>query len=246
MVNPKMRITLYNVLKIDNKANPEMIRAAYEARLGELRNAVDHESQNELKLAQQAFAILGNPAKKTAYDDSLSLEQYQGRITNAVDHSLNYKNSVSTLKTLVWVVASLICAILFFGFKSYLLDHHSRKALAASIPAPSEQPLNLTGTGQTVSQTVAAQQDEAMRRIEQVQRSKEQQRQEAAAQEEKNRELAAVAVKKEELRKEQERLSLMDGFINARDFDKARALAKTQDEYDYVNLKEQMDIRARN
>jgi len=69
-----MKRTLYDVLQVDKQASPEHIAAACRAQKEKLGTAADHDSQNELKLVQEAFAILSDPQQRSRYDQRLNTE----------------------------------------------------------------------------------------------------------------------------------------------------------------------------
>ena len=63
--------TLYSILGLDDDATLEDITRAYQVRKQKLEHDMDPDSQNEMKLAQQAFSILSNPTQREKYDQEL-------------------------------------------------------------------------------------------------------------------------------------------------------------------------------
>lgn len=69
-----IRKTLYQVLQVARNATPEVITAAYEARLRELGASAAPEVQSERTLLKEAHDILVDAVRRKLYDDKLREE----------------------------------------------------------------------------------------------------------------------------------------------------------------------------
>lgn len=69
-----MKISHYDVLQVSPQASGEVIGAAYrqlQARFAVLVEGGDDEARNQLIFVEEAYAVLGDPARRAAYDDGL-------------------------------------------------------------------------------------------------------------------------------------------------------------------------------
>ena len=76
--------TLYSILGLDDDATLDDITRAYQVRKQKLEHDMDLDSQNEMKLAQQAFSILSNPMQREKYDREL--KERAARDNTAIYH----------------------------------------------------------------------------------------------------------------------------------------------------------------
>src|SRR3954470_10221899 len=69
---------LYQVLQVPRNATPDVIRAAYEARVKALGTSAAPEAMNERNLLRQASDILSDAARRKLYDAKLLEESARG------------------------------------------------------------------------------------------------------------------------------------------------------------------------
>lgn len=118
-----MKISHYEVLQVSPQAGDEVIGAAYRellARLQALAGAGDGEARNQLIFVEEAFAVLGDPARRAAYDAGL---RQAAAIGAAAVHSGNdfaeAWNGSLTRRVLLGI--ALACAA--FGVYKFLGQH---------------------------------------------------------------------------------------------------------------------------
>jgi predicted ribosomally synthesized peptide with SipW-like signal peptide len=63
--------TLYEVLQVARNASPEVIKSAFETRMGALAGNAAPEVLAERTLLQDAYAILSDPVRRKLYDDKM-------------------------------------------------------------------------------------------------------------------------------------------------------------------------------
>ncbi len=150
-----MRTTLYDVLGIEPGASPAEVGAAYEAKKAALAEAMDATSQNELKLARDAHAILSDPAKRAQYDQRLKAEVAQEhRITS-------YEAAPERGGALKWLVIAAIVAAGYFAYER--MHPHAAptpaqtgEAAPEAAPVPATAPVEPVPAAPAVQATAAA------------------------------------------------------------------------------------------
>jgi curved DNA-binding protein CbpA len=70
------KITLYQVLHVNTTAAPEIIKAAYEARMAALKDNAAPEVAAERIFIREAYELLADPVRKKLYDEKLR-EQFR-------------------------------------------------------------------------------------------------------------------------------------------------------------------------
>lgn len=68
--------TLYQALQVNMTAAPEVIKAAYEARMAALQDSAAPEVASERIIIREAYELLANPVRKKLYDEKLR-EQFR-------------------------------------------------------------------------------------------------------------------------------------------------------------------------
>lgn len=127
-----MKKTLYDVLQIDEKASKDHIDAAYQAQKERFGNAFDHESQNELKLVQQAYVVLSDQKQRDKYDQGLKLQAAQN---NSVIYYSNESSGGSSVTKFI-----LIILIVTAGYLAYQHFNKPVENASASSQDASTQP----------------------------------------------------------------------------------------------------------
>jgi DnaJ-class molecular chaperone len=123
--------TLYSILGLDDDATLDDITRAYQVRKQKLEHDMDPDSQNELKLAQQAFSILSNPTQREKYD--LELKERAARDSAAIYH-MNDARQAGGRKV---VRLLLLFAVLLVGYLAY--QHYSTGQAHAVVQAGASQ-----------------------------------------------------------------------------------------------------------
>jgi curved DNA-binding protein CbpA len=145
-----MKKTLYDVLQVSEKASLENIEAAYQALKVKFKNAVDHESQNEFKLVQQAYIVLSDQKQRDKYDQGLKLQIAQNNAP--VYYSDEPAGSSWTTKFI------LLIAIATTGYFAY---QHFNKPNTNADSGNQDTPAQLDADKSAVSTTNPAVQAEA-------------------------------------------------------------------------------------
>lgn len=260
--------TLYDVLHVSRKATQEIIDAAYGVLHEKFKDAVDPDSQNEMKLVQQAYKVLSDPNQKAMYDLSIkpgaarpNIQLYPDGMVEEVPTGNN--------GVLKWVV---LAALVIGGVALYLNHTMNTKkleldALNVSRHLDNEETL-VNGEVDNVRASVdnaaavsnraldIAQEQEVSRRIAIENRVEEQRRQQEfqqrmaqerqdsmRKQQEANQ--ANQAARQEEQAQNKERQRLMYNMISLKEWDSARGLAKTPQEISYIDQMERSDQRNR-
>lgn len=130
-----MKTSLYDILRITDGASPEEIATAYQTRKNSLQNAVDHESQNELKLVQLAFETLSNPSQRTRYDQSFNA---QAANNDLVIHASDESGSGATGGTIKLIIAISIAVTSYVLYQKGLAGHPGSDAIAHP-PSPTQR-----------------------------------------------------------------------------------------------------------
>ena len=107
--------TLYSILGLDDTASLEDITQAYQVRKQKLEHDMDPDSQNELKLAQQAHSVLSNPTQRRKYDQSL--KERIARNNAVIYHSDETRHGSGGTLIKFLVLSAL-------AFSGYLAYHH--------------------------------------------------------------------------------------------------------------------------
>lgn len=119
-----MKSTVYDILRVGEKASSDEISAAYQERRLQLVNVGDQESQNELKLVQHAFEILSDKNQRTRYDQRQYSQGNAGK-----DQSMLSTNMGNSGIAWLFIIAILIGAGCFFY----------QKVLSSKQPSNSEK-----------------------------------------------------------------------------------------------------------
>lgn len=258
-----MKKTLYDVLHVSSKAEPEMIETAYRMRSEKLNDAVDFDAQNEMKLVRQAYAILSDPTRRTKYDQSILAATSGNRIQiyadGMVEESRNEGDGI-----LKWGIAAVVILAAIFIILNYYRDSKKIEADAQNVSKhlDNEQEL-VSGTvnnqskaidsSYTVSnRTLDLSQEQARdrrlaeeKRMEEMNRQRESQMENSRKMQENARKQQEElqAARQEEASKEQYRLRMMNKMISMKDWDLARSFAKSPHEILNINQMEQVDKR---
>lgn len=132
-----MKKTLYDSLHVPSNASAELIELAYQVRKKRLKDATDHESQNELKFVQEAFAILSDRQQRARYDQSLdSQTPNDDSAIYASNEEVEGSNYSGTMKLLVLATIAVAC---FLAYQLFIKE--SRKT-GASVRETSTQEKN--------------------------------------------------------------------------------------------------------
>lgn len=258
-----MKKTLYDVLHVSSKAEPEMIETAYRLRSEKLKDAIEPDAQNEMKLVRQAYAILSDPTKKTMYDQSIlattSANRVQIYADGMVEESRNEGYGI-----LKWGIAAAAILVAIFIVLDYYRDSKKIVAEAQNISKhlDNEQEL-LSGTvnnqskaidnsytvsnrmldlsqEQTLNRRIAEE-----RRMEEINRQREIQMENSRKMQENTRrqQEEQQAARQEEAGKEQYRQSMMNKMISMKEWDLARSFARSSYEISNIAQMEQADKR---
>lgn len=259
-----MKKTLYDVLQVSSKAEPEMIETAFRIRSEKLGDAVDPDAQNELRLVRQAYEILSHPDKRAMYDQSLLSVIVRSRAV-AYPDGMEEDEGGGNSSILKWGVASVVALTALLIVLNYSRDTKKIEVDAqnTSKHLDNEQELvigTVSNQSKAIDNTTAvsnriidlAQERELSRRLAEQQRIDEMNRlreqqmessrkaQEAARQQQE----AMRAAQQEEEGREQYRKRMMNNMISLKEWDNARSFAKTSYELSYINQMEQADKRA--
>lgn len=228
-----MKKNLYNVLQVNDGADLGTIEAAYQTRSAALMNSTDQESQNELKLIREAYTILRDPVQKASYDRNLARARGQDK-TSIIIHDNFHRKSRGYPILITVVVVGSVAAVLYFNSN---LRNNPKEYIPA--PAATEKSAEISRIEANNEMLVAEQQEFARKTEQERQAQEDRKKQEDAINENAKVQAAILAEKEESLRNTKNRLESIDAYIKSGAYDKARSLAKNQDEFDYVNLKEQ-------
>jgi len=77
--------TLYQVLQLSRTAEPEVIKAAYEATLAALKESAAPEVAAERVLVREAYELLADPVRRKLYDQKLKEEDLQALSSGGED-----------------------------------------------------------------------------------------------------------------------------------------------------------------
>jgi hypothetical protein len=113
--------SLYDILGVDPDANELDIGLAYERRRDELARRVPPDESGSA-LVQQAYEVLSNPTRRTAYDASLVTAQERAAAAEQPTDLLLEEEPTAKRRNPIWVggIAGLvvIVAALYFTFRS--------------------------------------------------------------------------------------------------------------------------------
>lgn len=258
-----MKKTLYDVLHVSSKAEPEMIETAYRMRSEKLNDAIEPDAQNEMKLVRQAYAILSDPAKRAMYDQSILAATSGNRVQIYADGMVeeNRNEGHSTLK---WGIAAAVILAAVFIVLNYYRDSKKIEADAQNISKHLDNEQELVSgvvnnqskaidNSYTVSnRTLDLSQEQALhrrlaeeRRLEEMNRQRESQMENARKMQENTRrqQEELQAARQEEASKEQYRQNMMNKMISMKEWDLARSFAKSSYEFSNINQMEQADKR---
>ncbi len=79
--------TLYQVLQVSATAEPDVIKAAAEARLAALKDGAAPELAAERIIVREAYELLGDPVRRKHYDDKLREERFRALSSGGVEES---------------------------------------------------------------------------------------------------------------------------------------------------------------
>jgi DnaJ-class molecular chaperone with C-terminal Zn finger domain len=263
--------TLYDVLQVSGKAEPEMIETAYRMRSEKLNDAVDHDAQNEMKLVRQAYAILSDPAQRAVYDQSILAATSRNRMQINADGMVeeNHDEGHSILKWSIAAAVALAATMIVFNhfrdtkkieIEAQLVSKHLNNEQELVSGTVNNQSKAIDNSS-TVSNRMLdlAREQQFNRQIAEERRSAEinQQResqieysrkmQENSRMQQEAQQTAREAqqtARKEEASQEQYRLSMMNKMISMKDWDLARSFAKTTYESSNIDRMEQADRRS--
>lgn len=258
-----MKKTLYDVLHVSSKAEPGMIETAYRMRIEKLNDAVDSDSQNEIKLVRQAYAILSDPTKRAGYDQSILAATSGNRIQIYADGMVEESRNEG-YGILRWGITAAVILAAVFIVLDYYKDSRKIEVDAQNVSKhlDNEQEL-VSGTVNNQSKAIDSSymvsnraldlsQEQARdrrfaeeRRMEEMNRQRESQMENSRKMQENARKQQEElqAAKQEEASKEQYRQRMMNEMISMKDWDLARSFAKSPYEISNINQLEQMDKR---
>lgn len=136
-----MKLTLYSILDLSADASPEEIDTAYQREKKRLEPHANHDSLNEMKLVQEAYATLSDPERRKQYDQSL--KDNIARNNAVIYYSQDTrKHGGATIRLLM--ISSLIVA----GYLAF--QHYSQsQPLATSNITPAATPASLPDNSDT-------------------------------------------------------------------------------------------------
>lgn len=258
-----MKKTLYDVLHVSSKAEPEMIETAYRMRSEKLNDAIESDAQNEMKLVRQAYAILSDPAKRAMYDQSILAATSGNRVQIYADGMVE-ENRNEGHGILKWGIAAAVIIAAVFIVLNYYRDSKKIEADAQNISKHLDNEQELVSgvvnnqskaidNSYTVSsRTLDLSQEQALhrrlaeeRRLEEMNRQRESQMENARKTQENARrqQEELQAARQEEASKEQYRQNMMNKMISMKEWDLARSFAKSSYEFSNINQMEQADKR---
>ncbi len=127
-----MRSTLYEVLGVSEEASREEIAVAYQVRHDALHAASGPDSQADLKLLQEAHAILSDPVERMKYDQRLKAEAARN------NRAVYYEEASGGSG---WLVkAFLLVALAAGGYFAYSHYVHGKAQAPADGAAASAEP----------------------------------------------------------------------------------------------------------
>ena len=102
-------LNYYQVLGVPHDASDKIIKIAYEGKTKALGKAglSENEARNELRLLDQAYATLANPAKRSWHDKQLDAMQHEAADAARVRNRMG------------WLVASILTVLLVAGGSYY-------------------------------------------------------------------------------------------------------------------------------
>lgn len=117
MAPPKR--SLYDILEVNRNEKPDAIAAAYKRRWQALqqavgRNAADEDAANELKMLNEAYAIVSDRAQREAYDQRLLDAEQPRRAVEVADEP----RSGNWMRWAVVAGAMLIAAYTYSSYRS--------------------------------------------------------------------------------------------------------------------------------
>lgn len=77
--------TLYQALQVSRTAEPEVIKAAYEAKLAVLKGSAAPEVAAERVIAREAYELLADPVRRRLYDEKLREEHFRALSSGGED-----------------------------------------------------------------------------------------------------------------------------------------------------------------
>lgn len=263
--------TLYDVLQVSGKAEPEMIETAYRMRSEKLNDAVDHDAQNEMKLVRQAYAILSDPAQRAVYDQSILAATSRNRMQINADGMVeeNHDEGHSILKWSIAAAVALAATMIVFNhfrdtkkieIEAQLVSKHlnnEQELVSGTVNNQSKAIDNSSTVSNRMLDLAREQQFNRQiaeeRRFAEINQQRESQIEYSRKMQENSRmqqeaqqtaREAQQTARKEEASQEQYRLSMMNKMISMKDWDLARSFAKTTYESSNIDRMEQADRRS--
>lgn len=258
-----MKKTLYDVLQVSVKADPEMIETAFRLHSEKLDNAADPDAQNEMKLVRQAYTLLSDPLKRAMYDQSILAATSSNRIQihpdGMLEESRNEGYSITKcgIAAAVALAATLIVLNHFRDSKKIETEaqnvskHLDNEQVMVS-GAVNNQSKAIDNSYTVSDRALDLAQERARdmrlaeeRRMEEMNRQRESQIENSRKMQENTRKQQEdmQAARQDETSKEQYRQSMMNKMISMKEWDLARSFAKSPYDVSTVNQMEQADNR---
>lgn len=258
-----MKKTLYDVLHVSSKAEPEMIEAACRMRSEKLNDAVDPDAQNEMKLVRQAYAILSDPTKRAMYDQSILAATSSNRIQIYADGMVeeSHNEGYGILKWSIAAVVTLAATLIILNYSrdskkievdAQNVSKHLNNEQELVSGTVNNQSKSIDNSSTVSNRMLDLSQEQARdrrfaeeRRMEEMNRQRESQMENSRKMQEnirKQQEELQVS-RQEEASKEQYRQGMMNKMISMKDWDLARSFAKSSHEISNINQMEQVDKR---
>jgi len=131
-----LKKTLYQVLQVSRSANPEVIAAAYEARLRELGEGATPDLQSERTLRREAFEVLSDPARRALYDEKLRADAVRALASGGEPERIRPANAAASADagasghSVAWIAGiAVVGAIVIGGSWIYLEQKAKAEAL---------------------------------------------------------------------------------------------------------------------
>lgn len=131
--------TLYQALQVSATADPEVIKAAYEAKIAALKDSAAPEVAAERTIVREAYELLTDPVRRRLYDEKLREERFRALSSGGVAESRPRPATARAAETspvspVGWMAGVALLVAVAVGGTWVWLDH-KRKVEAQRLEA---------------------------------------------------------------------------------------------------------------
>ena len=140
--------TLYQALQVSPTADPEVIKAAFEAKLAVLKDSAAPEVATERIIAREAYELLADPVRRRLYDEKLREERFRALSSGGEDTarprpanaSAPHAAETAARSTLGWMSGvALLIAVAVIGTWVWLDHKRKTEALRLELVRQTEE-----------------------------------------------------------------------------------------------------------